>query len=202
MADVRMSLNDGSLTDVLDRLVDTGAVIDGNLIITLAGVDLIRLDLRALVASTETLRPRAVEASAGSVDGAPPGRRRQRARRTPVHRASTGAITSEPAGRRSSTGPQPTVTRPPAPASSTAGQGGRRGTEDSQPALAGLVVAVVDIVRQLLERQALRRMEAGSLTSDEVEHLGRSLRALEQQVAELTDVLGLHQRKKGHTTPE
>ena len=55
MADTNLALDDGSLVDLLDRLVDTGLVADGTVLITLAGVDLIRLDLRLLLASVQSL---------------------------------------------------------------------------------------------------------------------------------------------------
>jgi hypothetical protein len=43
-----------SLVTVLDRLLDTGVVADGQLIISVAGVDLIYVGLRALLASVDT----------------------------------------------------------------------------------------------------------------------------------------------------
>lgn len=43
-----------ALVDVLDRLLDTGVVLDGQLVISVAGVDLVHLGLRALLASVET----------------------------------------------------------------------------------------------------------------------------------------------------
>jgi hypothetical protein len=43
-----------SLVDVLDKLLDTGVVLDGQIVIALAGVDLIHIGLRALVASVDT----------------------------------------------------------------------------------------------------------------------------------------------------
>lgn len=57
--------------------------------------------------------------------------------------------------------------------------------------LAQLVLAVVELLRQLIDRQALRRVEAGNLTDDEVERLGRALMALEDRMAELRQVFGL-----------
>ncbi|MFC0108351.1 gas vesicle protein [Kibdelosporangium aridum] len=42
-------MSEPSLADLLDRIVDCGAVIRGDVIISLAGIDLIRLDLRALL---------------------------------------------------------------------------------------------------------------------------------------------------------
>ncbi|WP_207018179.1 gas vesicle protein [Roseococcus suduntuyensis] len=43
-----------ALVDVLDRLLDTGVVLDGQLVISVAGVDLVHVGLRALLASVET----------------------------------------------------------------------------------------------------------------------------------------------------
>lgn len=57
--------------------------------------------------------------------------------------------------------------------------------------LGGLVVALLDIVRELLERQALRRVDAGDLTPDEVERLGQALIALEERFVELREVFGV-----------
>jgi hypothetical protein len=55
-----------TLVDVLDRLLDTGVVLDGQIVISLAGVDLVHIGLRALIASIETAArlsaPRAVSA--------------------------------------------------------------------------------------------------------------------------------------------
>jgi len=43
-----------SLVDVLDRLLDTGVVVDGQIVLSLAGVDLVHVGLRALLASVDT----------------------------------------------------------------------------------------------------------------------------------------------------
>jgi hypothetical protein len=57
--------------------------------------------------------------------------------------------------------------------------------------LSRIVLVVLELLRELLERQAVRRMEAGELTDDEVEGLGRALRSLrdtfEQLRADLAD---------------
>jgi hypothetical protein len=52
-----------------------------------------------------------------------------------------------------------------------------------------LVLAVCEIVRELLERQALRRMEAGTLSPEQVERLGQALIALEAQFEEIREAL-------------
>ena len=43
-----------TVVDLVDRLLDTGAVLAGDLVISVAGVDLVFISLRALVASVET----------------------------------------------------------------------------------------------------------------------------------------------------
>jgi len=57
--------------------------------------------------------------------------------------------------------------------------------------LAQLVLTLVEFVRQLLERQAVRRMEGGTLTDEEVERVGLALMKLEEKVHELADQFGL-----------
>jgi hypothetical protein len=53
---------------------------------------------------------------------------------------------------------------------------------------------VVELLRQLMERQALRRIEGGSLTDEEVERLGRTFLALSERMEELKDVFGLEDK--------
>jgi hypothetical protein len=60
---------------------------------------------------------------------------------------------------------------------------------DTGRGLGQVVVAVLEILRDLLERQAIRRMESGSLAPDDVERLGRSLIALDHQLTELRETL-------------
>jgi hypothetical protein len=57
--------------------------------------------------------------------------------------------------------------------------------------LAKLVLALIELIRRLLEKQALRRVEAGSLSEDEIERLGQTLLKLEQKMDELKTTFGL-----------
>jgi len=57
--------------------------------------------------------------------------------------------------------------------------------------LAKLVLSIVELVRRLLEKQALRRMDAGNLTDEEIERLGNALMKLEEKMAELKRSFGL-----------
>jgi hypothetical protein len=129
-----------SLVDLLDSLVDTGVVAGGDVTISVAGVDLIALRLKALLASVGT---------EGADDLAFP--RRERRARIPARVEAD---------------------------------------EDSlQRGLAGLVLMLVEILGELLERQAVRRMAAGSLTDEEAERLGAAFLALHKRVEELYDEL-------------
>lgn len=63
--------------------------------------------------------------------------------------------------------------------------------ENLEQGLARLVLGLVELLRQLLERQAIRRMEAGSLTESEVEAVGQALMTLETKLHELAAGFGL-----------
>jgi hypothetical protein len=57
--------------------------------------------------------------------------------------------------------------------------------------LAQLVLTLIDLLRQLMERQAVRRMEGGTLSDEEVERLGRTFMLLEKRMGELKKSFGL-----------
>ena len=57
--------------------------------------------------------------------------------------------------------------------------------------LAKLVLTLVDIVRRLMERQAARRVNAGSLSDDEVERMGETFLKLDRRMNELRTAFGL-----------
>lgn len=63
--------------------------------------------------------------------------------------------------------------------------------EEVQRGLVQLVLTLVELLRQLMERQAVRRVEAGGLDDDEVERLGRTLMLLEEKMTELREHFGL-----------
>lgn len=57
--------------------------------------------------------------------------------------------------------------------------------------LARLVLTIVELLRELMERQALRRVDAGDLSDEQVEQLGLALLRLEQAMDELREHFGL-----------
>ena len=132
-----------ALVDLLDSLVDTGVAAGGDVTISVAGVDLIALRLKALLASVGT---------DGADDLAFP--RRERRERRPQIPSRVEADESS-----------------------------------LQRGLAQLVLVLVEILGELLERQAVRRMSAGTLSDEEAEKLGSAFLALHRRVDELYDEL-------------
>jgi hypothetical protein len=63
--------------------------------------------------------------------------------------------------------------------------------ESVEKGLVTLVLTLVELLRQLMERQALRRVEQGTLTDNQIEKVGSTLMALEARMAELRDHFGL-----------
>jgi hypothetical protein len=63
--------------------------------------------------------------------------------------------------------------------------------EELEKGLAQLVLTLIELLRQLMERQALRRIDGGTLTEEEVERLGRTFLALSQRMDELKATFGL-----------
>jgi hypothetical protein len=63
--------------------------------------------------------------------------------------------------------------------------------ESVEKGLAQLVLTLVELLRQLMERQALRRMEQDTLTDEQIERLGQTFMKLEQRMEELKDHFGL-----------
>jgi hypothetical protein len=63
--------------------------------------------------------------------------------------------------------------------------------EDVGRSLGRLVVTLLEVVRQVVERQALRRVEVGDLSTDDVERLGRALMDLEVTFDELIEHFGV-----------
>lgn len=58
----------------------------------------------------------------------------------------------------------------------------------SEAGLAPLLLTVIELVRQLMEAQVIRRMEGGDLSDDDLDRAAESLRKLEEQVVHLCDV--------------
>lgn len=63
--------------------------------------------------------------------------------------------------------------------------------EKIERGLTQLVLSLIELVRRLVEKQALRRIEGGSLTAEQIERLGTTLMRLEEQMETLKDHFGI-----------
>ena len=63
--------------------------------------------------------------------------------------------------------------------------------DDVQHSVAQLVLTLVEFIRRVLERQAIRRMEAGTITDRQTEEIGRALMKLEETVVEIGAKFGV-----------
>lgn len=161
------------LVDAVDHLLNRGAVLAGEATISIAGVDLVYMGLKVLLSSVENL-PQG-EAGAAARLAAPvaggPG---------PYSESGGGAGRGEVSSPRAVA-----VVPPPVPGIVP------EPSDRPEQGLARLVLTLVELLRQVVERQALRRMEGGSLEGEEVERMGRALMELEEKMAELRDAFGL-----------
>lgn len=66
--------------------------------------------------------------------------------------------------------------------------------ESVEKGLVTLVLTIVELLRQLMERQALRRVEDGTLSDEQIEQIGATLLALDDRMSQLRDHFGLDAR--------
>ena len=65
------------------------------------------------------------------------------------------------------------------------------GEDDVEAGVAKLVLTLVEFLRQIIEHQAIRRMEGGRLSEEEIERLGLTLLRLQRRLEEIKDAFGL-----------
>ena len=80
---------------------------------------------------------------------------------------------------------------------------------NTEAGLAPLLLTVIELVRQLMEAQIIRRMEGGDLSDEDLERAADSLRKLEEQVVHLCEVfdvdpadLNIDLGRTGYLTPQ
>ena len=163
MDNVITKSKDVTLVEVLDRVLDKGAVVSGDIVISVADVDLIYIGLKVLVSSVETME---------RLRGAPmPGLRRSQ------HKMDKPSIviTVKDIEEIKDANPERINIDP----------------KNVEKGLAKLALTLVELIRKLLEKQAMRRIEAGSLSDEEVERIGETLLKLENKIQELKEIFGL-----------
>jgi hypothetical protein len=197
-----------SLADVLNNVLDRGVVVGGDVVLSVAGVDLVLLKLSALLTSVSTMRE--LEA-----------RGRSRAAREPA--GEIGPVRREPREEKDLPGSAdqskeiPPPTSRPTPQGGDAAAGSQAGREAADSALAAqlgkvapqlpekldidpesvqrdlarLVLTIVELLRRVVEHQAVRRMDDPDLTEERIERMGIALQQLSARMDDLRSIFGL-----------
>jgi Gas vesicle protein K/Gas vesicle protein len=179
-----------SLVDTLDHLLDRGAVLLGDATLSVADVDLIYVGVNLLISSVETMRRRGDWPGDGRPVREPPPDGPS------VPSASSSALPNEP-----TVGATPVTI----PVNQLLVQDAPEALEepitseaDAEPApersLVRLVLALVELLRQLVERQAIRRLEGGGLSEQQVERMGGALQELAEKMEEIRVLFGLREQ--------
>lgn len=176
------------LSDVLSSLLDKGVALRGGVTLAVADIDLVYLDLALLLTAIESVvrepKHTGLLASAFGPPDLSPGRRAsgeaQGEMRVEANIARAGTSVPE-----RTAGVALSELAPDLPeridADSTAAENG----------LARLVLTLIELLRKVLEHQAIRRMDGGGLTEAEVERLGLAMLRLHQRMEEMKGVFGL-----------
>ena len=159
-----------TLIDALDKVLEKGAVIQGDVAIRVADVDLIYLGLRVILTSIS----KAEEMSGKNwrsfgTDYHPS--------RTPTQKELQYLAKLEQEIRRAETNIPKLIDA--------------RSPKKAEQGIAKLVLTLVELLRRLMEREVMRRMQRGSLSNVEIQKLGMTFKALEKKMQELKTVFGI-----------
>jgi len=161
--DVRRS-NNVTLVDALDKVLEKGAVINGDIVISVADVDLVFLGLRLILTSVS----KAEEISGRNLGNPDNGL-------TPEDMDYIGKLQKE-------------IRRAEENIPKLIDLGSPRKTEQG---LAKLILTLVELIRRLMEKEAYRRVKRGSLSSTEIQKLGLSLKAVKKKIEEIQTIFGI-----------
>jgi hypothetical protein len=200
------------LLDVVDSLIDKGVALDAEVVLGLADVDLLYLRAGALLAAADRVFPskpgrRGSVPRRGAADHVRQGDNDREARRHGSSVARHGGLARterdeshvDPvAGRvdhlREGDGGREARRHGPSVESALSPTRGERApvpADETSRSVIRLVLTLVEFIRQLLERQAVRRVREKTLTPAEIERLGTALMQLEATVHELAERHGL-----------
>ncbi len=174
------------LADLLSHVLDKGVVLKGEVMLAVADIDLVRLDLGLLLTAVETALRRggglAGPERAGLLGAAG-------ARARPVIAPSGSTMESQvvqtlDAPKDAAITPLETVAEGLPPRLNT-------DPDKVENGLAKLVLTLIEVLRKVLEHQAVRRMEGGHLSDEEVERLGVALLRLNDRMQDMKGIFGL-----------
>ena len=160
--------NNVALVDALDKVLEMGAVVSGDVVIRVADVDLCYLGLRLLLTSIS----KAEEMSGKSFSD-------RNKELTPEDIEYIQKLQRE-------------IKRAEENIPKLIDIGNPKKTEQG---LAKLVLTLVELIRKLMEKEAYRRVKKGSLSSAEIQKLGLSLKAVKKKIQEIQAIFGIEDQE-------
>jgi Gas vesicle protein K/Gas vesicle protein len=170
-----------SLCDALDRVLDTGVVAVGEAMLSVADVDLLYLGFQLVVTSVEGGR------ESGAIRNDWPTSERIVRDDPPPRLPPPPATLARPIEPAPFSAPTPPAKRACPAATPVAGH------SEVKNGFSQLVLTLVKVLHELLKRQALRRVEGGSLDLSQMERLGVTLMRQAQEIERIAAELGLEE---------
>jgi hypothetical protein len=183
-----------TLLELLDRIVDKGVMVKGEILLSVAEVDLIYLNLGLLLSSVKTV----VHAARADYP--------QQGKRTSYQEAFLSEQYQDSGSQNQSFSPLPQKqslnrhgqdNKPPIPSTRKAQRTRRHGQkanidqDNVEKGLVKLVLTLVDLIRQLMEKQAIRRIEDEQLEESEIERVGNAFFLLDEKIEQLKKAFDL-----------
>ena len=153
-----------TLVDALDKVLEKGAIINGDIVIRLADVDLVYLGLRLILTSVSK-----AEEMSGRSFGDP------EKELTPEDVEYIERLQREIKKTEENI---PKIINANSP-------------RETEQGLAKLILTLVELIRRLMEKEAFRRVKKGSLSSAEIQKLGLSLKAVKKKIEEIKAIFGI-----------
>ena len=152
-----------TLIDALDRVIDKGAYVDGEIVLRVADIDLVFIGLRLLITSisqAEKLSGKRMGAlSKHKTENLFQIRKLEHQLRTLEDSLSQIIDIGKP--------------------------------KEASNGIAKLALTLIELIKQLMEREALRRIDLGSLTDTEIQKLGLTFKLMEKKIQQLKIIFGI-----------
>lgn len=181
------------LSELLSHVLDKGVVLKGEVMLAVADIDLIRLDLGLLLTAVETAIRRPQLAGARTLGlGAPrPESPLAAPSRADLSHTAPAGSTMESQVVDALEAPRDAIITPLEAVAENLPQRLNADPENVGNELAKLVLTLIEVLRKVLEHQAVRRMEGGHLSDAEIEKLGVALLRLNDRMQEMKGIFGL-----------
>lgn len=153
-----------ALVDALDKILEKGAIINGDVMIGAADVDLVYLGLRIILTSVSKAEELSGKSFSNPNRPATPEELKYLAKLSEeIKKAEINIKKNIDAGN----------------------------PKETEKGIAQLVLTIVELIRRLMEKEAFRRVQKGNLSQIEIQKLGMSLKAIEKKIKEIQTIFGI-----------